>query len=68
MYKYEYYDVIKTCTKFIYTQLSKMAGQEPNVYEFCALTASEELATVFAQENGLLLSAQQLQQVHQHQQ
>lgn len=38
---------------------------DPTVYEFCALTATEELATGFACRHGLLLSDQRIQNYHQ---
>lgn len=41
---------------------------DPNLYEFCQLTATEELAISFAKQNGLILSDQHLQQQQQQQQ
>lgn len=40
-------------------------AQDPDVYEFCNLTATEELATAFVRERRLLLSDQALQQQQQ---
>ena len=41
-----------------------MALRDPGMLEFARLVDTEELATAFARENGLLLSEQQIQPVH----
>ena len=45
-----------------------MAVQDPGIYEFCSLTATEDQATSYARQRGLLLSEGVLQQAQRQQQ